>query len=161
MFRFVTQFPLNRQPPIARYLTMTTPRPGIPNISKTSVKFGLLKKLLFKGKEPVSVDQAATPPKTQSDKLKTYSGVEGRVYRMEDKVSEFAQAIKQFDGGVAAIMLQNGVLLATMVGAGGVRFTIQLLGWFIKEQLSGNPTPEEVERMIMKATKNQGLKITA
>ncbi|PUU78798.1 hypothetical protein B9Z19DRAFT_1126052 [Tuber borchii] len=90
MFRFVTQFPLNRQPPIARYLTMTTPRPGIPNISKTSVKFGLLKKLLFKGKEPVSVDQAASLPTAWSDKIKTYSSVERHLYRLEDIASQFA-----------------------------------------------------------------------
>ncbi|PUU78786.1 Piwi domain-domain-containing protein [Tuber borchii] len=73
---------------------MTTPRPGISNISKTSVEFCSPKELLSKDKEPVSVDQTAISSNVGFDKINFVladSSIQQHVYRLEDKASEFVQ----------------------------------------------------------------------
>ncbi|PUU78821.1 hypothetical protein B9Z19DRAFT_1064771 [Tuber borchii] len=159
MFRFTTRFLLNRQLPIVRYLTMTTPRPGIPNNSKTRVEFSPHKELLSKDKEPVSVHQAASPSNAGSDEINfepTDSSIKQHVYRLEDKPSEFAQAIRRIDGNIRTIKWQYGILLTAVCGTGGA-----LLYWLIKGELSKSPKSSDVEKMVKKAAKNQGLKIAA
>ncbi|PUU78790.1 hypothetical protein B9Z19DRAFT_1064750 [Tuber borchii] len=159
MFRFTTRLPLKGQIPIARYLTITTPKPGIPNNSQPSGELSSHRELSSKDKVPVSVHQAASLSNAGSDKInfeQTDDSLEDRVYRLEDKASEFAQALGRIDGNIGTIKWQNGILLTAVCGTGGA-----LLYWFIKGELTKSPKPGDLEKMVKKAVKHQRLKIAA
>ncbi|PUU78804.1 hypothetical protein B9Z19DRAFT_1064759 [Tuber borchii] len=162
MFRFTTRFTINRQLSIARYRTMTTPRPSIPNNSKKSVEFSSPKELLSKDKEPVSVDQGPSTYNAGSDEIKfvpltlqTDSSIGQSVYRL-GKASELTQAIGRINGNIRTIQWQNGILLMAACGTGGA-----LLYWVIKGELAKGPKPGDVEKMINKGAKHQALKLVA
>ncbi|PUU78800.1 hypothetical protein B9Z19DRAFT_1126054 [Tuber borchii] len=123
----------------------------------TSKEFSSLNGLLLTDKK--SVEEAVSPAHSGCDQVKfvqTDSRITQRIFRLENKTSEFAQAIGRIDGNIRTIQWQNGILLTAVCGTGGA-----LLYWFMKGELSKKPKPGDVEKMIKNAAKRQALKLQA